>query len=277
MPFLLNLKIRFKILSIVVVSIFGFASTLIVISVFVASNVEQLVKVRDAYYPVLELATANTGYLTRMEESFATAVSIGETDPLEQSAELEQLIIAGLKTQSEKFPEKSSQITTIIDDVKNYNALSYQIAFGMIEGTIDMNDVSRLVEKSNSFLSKTKSGLSELKLQSYNEFSQVIESIIDKNQQLQIISLFSGLITAAIILFVGMFVSRNVVQRIAKVGDSLSKVSFGDLTVRINDTSHDEIGSLSQSFNQFVAVQQQTISDTLTAIKTLAQLFTFCI
>jgi adenylate cyclase len=50
----------------------------------------------------------------------------------------------------------------------------------------------------------------------------------------------------------GLFIARKISQRIKRVINAAEQVAQGDLTIRIDDGSQDELGRLARSFNQMV-------------------------
>ena len=50
----------------------------------------------------------------------------------------------------------------------------------------------------------------------------------------------------------GLFIARQISQRIKRVINAAEQVAQGDLTIRIDDESQDELGRLARSFNQMV-------------------------
>ncbi|MFN4215189.1 ATP-binding protein [Exiguobacterium sp.] len=64
------------------------------------------------------------------------------------------------------------------------------------------------------------------------------------------VSLQTLLLTALVSSLLILFAVRLMTRRIDRVTEAVNHVATGDLTVRVNDSSDDEIGKLAQQFNQ---------------------------
>ena len=78
-------------------------------------------------------------------------------------------------------------------------------------------------------------------------------SVIDKTYITILVSLFgSVLIIGCCMIIAGIMMSRSIVSPIKKTVTVMSEISKGDLTLRIDATSKDEIGEMAKHFNAFV-------------------------
>ena len=78
-------------------------------------------------------------------------------------------------------------------------------------------------------------------------------SVIDKTYITILASLFgSVLIIGCCMIIAGIMMSRSIVSPIKKTVTVMSEISKGDLTLRIDATSKDEIGEMAKHFNAFV-------------------------
>jgi methyl-accepting chemotaxis protein len=78
-------------------------------------------------------------------------------------------------------------------------------------------------------------------------------SAIDKTYVTILLSLLASvLIIGGCMIAAGIMMSRSIVSPIKKTVDVMKDISKGDLTLRIDASSHDEIGDMAQHFNAFV-------------------------
>jgi adenylate cyclase len=70
-------------------------------------------------------------------------------------------------------------------------------------------------------------------------------------------SLFELLLVAVISFLVaagvGLFIARHIARRISRIINAAEQVAQGDLKIRVNDASQDELGRLTRAFNQMVS------------------------
>jgi methyl-accepting chemotaxis protein len=103
-----------------------------------------------------------------------------------------------------------------------------------------------------------------------NEFEQMqtqrIVSIIEENQSYvqtrSIINIAILVVSILIGIFIALFISRAITKPIAEVSNKLKELSNseGDLTVRLEVQSNDEIGQLSSAFNSMIETIQTLIA-----------------
>lgn len=69
------------------------------------------------------------------------------------------------------------------------------------------------------------------------------------------IIVYLGILSVAVILsvFVGIFLARRIIRRIHHLASATGKVAAGDLTVRLDSGSRDEVGQLVLAFNTMVS------------------------
>ncbi len=85
-------------------------------------------------------------------------------------------------------------------------------------------------------------------------------SVIDKTYITILVSLFgSVLIIGCCMIMAGIMMSRSIVSPIKKTVAVMSEISKGDLTLRIDTSSKDEIGEMAKHFNTFVETLHNAI------------------
>jgi methyl-accepting chemotaxis protein len=86
------------------------------------------------------------------------------------------------------------------------------------------------------------------------------------------VSLTSTLITLAalfIAVVIGYFVSRSIVHPIVRIGESAKAVAAGDLTLKVNVSNKDEVGTLAENFNTMVSEMKRMIKEVDLSITTI--------
>ncbi len=84
----------------------------------------------------------------------------------------------------------------------------------------------------------------------------------DRDVRAQLRSLVYRAVAAAVLSFIVLmglinYLGSMIVKPIVKIGTMMKKISSGDLTSRVSEARHDEIGGLSKSFNEMAAKLQE--------------------
>jgi signal transduction histidine kinase len=76
--------------------------------------------------------------------------------------------------------------------------------------------------------------------------------IIQSKKQIRFTALIVSLMVFIIGIIIGFWLARNISVPVLALRDAANKVGEGDLTQRVSNYSHDEIGELGQAFNRMV-------------------------
>ncbi len=76
--------------------------------------------------------------------------------------------------------------------------------------------------------------------------------IVQSKKQIRFTSLIVSLIVFAFGILIGFWLAKNISIPVLALRDAANKVGEGDLTQRVSNQSHDEIGELGQAFNRMV-------------------------
>lgn len=165
----------------------------------------------------------------------------------------------------------------------------YQQYLDIQKKLLALSEQNKNIEAKNLFLGESLKAYTEysdilLELSTVNEkgaaeASEYGDVIYDSSINIMIITV---IIVAGIILAIGLMISRNLVQSITIVQDAMTKMSEGDLTVRIKDQGKNELGllalcfnktaeQLSQLTNQLISVADNVASSSNTLASTMSQ------
>jgi two-component system NtrC family sensor kinase len=78
------------------------------------------------------------------------------------------------------------------------------------------------------------------------------DEIVQSKKQIRFTSLLVSLIVFIVGILIGFWLARNISVPVLALRDAANKVGEGDLTQRVSNYSHDEIGELGQAFNRMV-------------------------
>ena len=270
-------SVKWKIYSIAIVSLIGFAGYL-GFNVWVTSNnANLLASVRDTYYPILEKATTNRVNLDRLTELLSTAASTGETDLL-KTAETAALNINSVFDEVVKLePDKKDDVKQIQTLFSEYYNAVYSISNDMASGDVDFATLPDRIKKKEEVFKDLSSKLEAFKTYSNNNFASGIR-VANENSNTLLTSGFVIWLVSVICLSVFVYaIAKLILSSITQVSNSLHEIASGsgDLNTEVTVASSDEIGELASSFNGLLANLRQKANDLMCMMHNMHQgLFT---
>ncbi|MGE4587819.1 MAG: methyl-accepting chemotaxis protein, partial [Mangrovibacterium sp.] len=140
-----------------------------------------------------------------------------------------------------------------------------------------LTDFSGLLQKQASLLNEHREIFDRLTVSAENLYADVIQNAVATSES------FSGkiagsiarnsvmvLLTAAIALFLAVFISRQITRPLSKGVAFAQSISRGDLTVKLAVERKDEIGDLALNLQQMSEVMRQTIASVTSAADNMA-------
>ncbi|MBL8750219.1 MAG: HAMP domain-containing protein [Planctomycetes bacterium] len=136
----------------------------------------------------------------------------------------------------------------------------YQTAArGAIAGTTDAPAVTQLLDIEAELETK----LDDLRAELATDTEHALATMEGDEQAVLTTNLVTALLASVLGLAASWWNGRSIQRSLGKVSNRLQDIASGegDLTTRLDDAVHDEIGVLSHWFNQFVTKLQTTIRD----------------
>jgi methyl-accepting chemotaxis protein len=99
---------------------------------------------------------------------------------------------------------------------------------------------------------KAKADLDDILLEVGNEMNQANAQVTQIQRTAAITFVVVVLIAIAVAVALGLLITRNIVQRVWTMAKAVNSGADGDLTVKVEDGSTDEIGELGSHFNEMV-------------------------
>jgi methyl-accepting chemotaxis protein len=140
-----------------------------------------------------------------------------------------------------------------LDDFRN----KYREYLTIQQRLLALSEQNKNLEAKSVFLGSS--------LDAYNAYSSILLKLSDLNEReaakaseygdviyersLTLMAIFLIVVTAVVVV-IALFISRNLISSISIVQDAMTKMSEGDLTVRIPDQGDNELGKLASSFNK---------------------------
>ena len=253
-----RISIKWKILSIALISSIGFVVYLLVNMSIALDNEKRLGEIESKYFPILEQADANLVRLDKMVEIFKIAVSAGEEDMLNNAENLHNEMHKAFDELVILQPESASYFDSLHANLHEYFNSAKTLSLDMINGTADMAAIGPRIAKMQAGQETNRAGFVGFRESMYTQFINTLHEAKEVANNALYIGLAMGAFVIILMVLTALLVSRVITSSLNVVVTSLDDMSKGtaDLTARLDETSKDEIGSLVVSFNRFIAKLQ---------------------
>ena len=268
---MLKLKISHKLLLIVVIALVAFVVSQGYTLAVERGNAKRLEDVQERLYPTLELTTVNLATLLLMEQYINSAVTTGDTEPLNDANKQYQLIQSNLgRLESLGERDKARAVGDMLD---TWYQTATGIARSFIDGTVDFSKVADDARRNAERLNQLREQLDTMKQQTENNFTQSIGATLQGSATAGKISLGISIIAIIVLVTISLLISRSITRNLEQVSHSLGEMASGegDLTSRIHYTGSDEIRGLVNNFNAFVEKLHASFAEVLKDVASLSE------
>ncbi|QBF84454.1 methyl-accepting chemotaxis protein [Shewanella maritima] len=261
---LTNLKIRHRVALLTVAAIISFVIAAVINKSTSNSNEERLDLIQYKLYPALNLSTINDGLLLQLDQLIQSAVTTGEEESLDTAAQMVGQISDNLSSLSSLFPQQRQQTERLKSDLQTYHVNANQLVAEFLKDDVDFNKIKNQAAANADRYQSLVSQFSTMKDEFAVQFEHSIEATKAASSDANSFFVVISVITALVMIALGVIVSRSIIGTINNVTDSLRNISEGegDLRARIDYDGKDEIKPLVHWFNQFVSKLQDSIADT---------------
>ncbi|QBL10109.1 methyl-accepting chemotaxis protein [Rheinheimera sp. D18] len=263
MDILRRLSIAKKIYLIPIIGTLSFVIYLVLASITALNNVTTLEQTRDVQFPVLQAAQSSLVLLERIKESLASAVTTGDAEALTGAAGFSNKLHESLNQISQLNRAYTSDINTIKQSYDAYYQVAHKVSQEMINNTADFTTLAQRSEKMNANYDTTTGLLSQFSRTRLTEFTTAIDAASEQAGTLITVGIVMGLITTLVLFGTAFPVAQGIKNSLGNMISSLQDLAKenGDLTVRINTSSKDELGDLAHWFNSFMQKLQHLVKD----------------
>jgi methyl-accepting chemotaxis protein len=270
MKFLNYLNIRRKIWLIVFTSLIGFIILIVTIESETRDTQNKFISLQTKHFPLLQISQSNEIRIDQISNAITNAAVVGDEDYLKQ-AEKDYMLLSDSLVKAESLGAEPEIIRNLKTQLDNYYRSATLMSQEMISDTIDYSDIENRGRQISAALERAKSSLRELSQFSDDGVNNIVLEAANSAQNTIIIGRTIGLITLGLIVLVGSAISLNIVRAVNGVADSLKEIAQGegDLTVRLDYSSHDEVGRLVVFFNEFVEKLQGSMKETISSVESL--------
>lgn len=264
---------------ILIIPIVGAVSLIVSLGINTVTTQSNALLLNDAenvQFPLLQIAERNLVQLERIKESLQGAVTTGDEEMLDGAKNISSNLNRDLEKARSIAPGLSSQVTAIEEDLNTYLSSAEKVTRDMIEGTADFSTLGTTIKNMNERYDAAHQGLQSLRDARLASFTAAMAEANSNASNAVSLGIGIGLVAICLLFGIAIPISRAIVRSVNTVVSSLRDIAQedGDLTVRLQQTSNDEVGDLVYWFNTFADKLKQVISQTIETVGPLSNLAT---
>jgi len=273
MDFFKKMSVKFKILLIPAVGSIGFIVYLS-ISMYTSSQaVDLLDNAQNVRFPLLQTSERSLVLLDKIKKTLSDAVAEGESELLDEANDMAAQVKSSFKAAAGFDKVTANDIRALEKLFDSYYQLAHKMSSEMVEGTADFSTISTRSKKMSEKLISLQNKLNQFQKSQMSSFTNAFTQVNEKAEATIIIGMVMAIVIIVLLFTVSISISNAIRYNLAKVVDSFKGIAQenGDLTVRIQTNSQDEIGELVFWFNSFMDKLQKVIKQIVETAKPLAE------
>lgn len=274
MNFLSRMSIAQKMFLIPIIGTAGFVLYLIITSMSALNNVALLEDARDIQFPALQTTTSALVNMEKVRDTLSSAVTTGDEEALSNARTIADQTRNQLNQIRSIDPSLSAEAGKILKSFDEYFKVAYDVSASMVNNTADFSKIGELSAKMNSNYDQATEAMTRFKQARLDAFTQAIEDSNNAAGTVISVGVIMGVVTSILLFATAIPITQGIKGSIVKVVHSLRDIAQedGDLTVRIEARSEDEVGELVQWFNQFMEKLQGVVKDIVNSSIPLSEL-----
>ena len=274
MNFLKKMSIASKIFLIPGIAAISFVIYLLITVYTALNNGATLEKVQQVQFPALQQSASTLVDMQKVRDTLSSAVTTGDQDTLIMAQNLAKEVKAGLNQIESISPEFRTEIAKISAGFDDYFKVAFDVSQSMVDGTADFSRLGELSSQMNSSYDDAIAAMSTFRDAQQAAFEEAFENTDRANTSLISTGVILAIVVTILLFATAVPIVRGIKQSIDDVVRSLKDIAQenGDLTVRIETKSEDEIGELVYCFNQFMDKLQGVVRDVVEASLPLSNL-----
>jgi methyl-accepting chemotaxis protein len=274
MNFLKKMPIASKIFLIPGIAAISFVIYLLITVYTALNNGATLEKVQQVQFPALQQSASTLVDMQKVRDTLSSAVTTGDQDTLIIAQNLAKEVKAGLNQIGSISPEFRTEIAKISAGFDDYFKVAFDVSQSMVDGTADFSRLGELSSQMNSSYDDAIAAMSTFRDAQQAAFEEAFENTDRANTSLISTGVILAIVVTILLFATAVPIVRGIKQSIDDVVRSLKDIAQenGDLTVRIETKSEDEIGELVYWFNQFMDKLQGVVRDVVEASLPLSNL-----
>ena len=274
MEFLQRLSIAKKIYLIPFIGTVTFLIYLVMATTTALGNSKTLKNTRDIQFPVLQTSESALVSLERVKEALAGAVTTGDEEALKNANVLAEQLKKQLGQIGQLDSELNRETSSIIKTFDDYYGVAFQVSKEMVSNTADMATIGARSQKMNGDYENTVKKLTSFRDVELKNFKDAIEEANSAASSLITVGAIMGLFITCALFGSAVVVVNGIKSSLLNIIRSLKDLAKedGDLTVRIETKSKDELGDLAFWFNSFMEKLQGVVKEIVNTALPLSSL-----
>lgn len=271
MQWFMDLPVRYKILTVVVICIIGFGITQFFSYSVTTGNKTRLEQLQVVHYPVLESTKASLVHLEQLKGALNAAAAAGEEESLSEAESLAGSIQQMFTEITRLEPDLKQEVGRLDKLFRAYFELAESVTRGMINGTLGFEQMQSSAVKMNEAYQHLLTQMDGFLQDRRQTFADTIQQARASSEKALAVGLVVSAVTVMVLAITGWVISTLITGSLERVIASLRQMASGngDLTVRLESSTRDEIGSLVDSFNHFVDRLRAMITDVAQSVGNL--------
>ena len=274
MSFLKKMPIASKIFLIPGIAVLSFVIYLLITIYTALNNDAILEKVQKVQFPALQLSASTLVEMQKVRDTLSSAVTTGDQDTLIAAQTLAKEAKAGMNQIGGISPEFRSDMAKISEGFDDYFKVAFDVSQSMVDGTADFSRIGQLSSQMNESYDGVIAAMTRFRDDQQNAFETAFKNTDSANTSLISTGIILAIVVTILLFATAVPIVRGIKKSIDDVVRSLKDIAQenGDLTVRIETKSEDEIGDLVYWFNQFMDKLQGVVKDVVEASLPLSNL-----
>ncbi|WP_153912649.1 methyl-accepting chemotaxis protein [Shewanella sp. TC10] len=268
-----NMSIFKKIGLIFVLSVIIFAVNLTISIVSINKNNDTMTFMQDKVAQRVELANQNVIYVQRLDELYTQAVSFADEDLIDNAVKTYDSLKKNINSLSGLDSEQSANLSTLNRELNQYNDITFDLAKGMIDNSLDMSKIGEIIASKTQVYDKLMIGVQRYQTDKVAEFNNTIQESVSRSESSLVLTLSIGLVLLLLMAVATISIAKSLSGSAGNLANSLGELADGkgDLRHQLDVTGRDELGQVSSNFNRFLRLLADSIQQVVSVTAPLLQ------
>lgn len=245
-----DLSIRVKVLSISLLSLFGFLLYLGINYYATRDVASHLQALQTSDVPALELINTHSMQLGAVRDSYSRAMA--ERDPAmlltaEKAASALQSQLSTIRLANELGDDQQR----LLDSFREYDRAADSLARDMMAGRLSVDESVKRQQALAQMQRDVDAQLESLKSRVYESFASKIGDVRQRNDDVWMLGLILGTVLAIVVLALTWIITnRMIIRPLTHAVEASNKIADGDWSISIVTAARDELGHMLNSIQK---------------------------